>query len=382
MAETIETLRVDDFEPFIAFLDRAFGVPADESFQQRLPGLYQPIESLVSCNHIIRRDGRIVAGAGIFPMRWQVGDRLLHVAGIGGVAVDPDHRGQGLMSRVMAHVAAVVRERGYDLSFLAGRRQRYQYFGWEKAGTELQFTLNDANIRHAGAPWLDHLEVVSLDGATPAAAARALHDAQFVCCARPADRFADQLRNRRMRPVLGRDEAGEVVSYATLRPDVGLVHEIIGAESEAALRMLAELARAHGTLEILLPATSSPELLRALAGLAERWHVGVSGNWRIHDWPNVVEALLRVRRATTALPTGTVTVGIEQGPRFALTVTEEDVRCEAVDQTPQLSADAMTLMRLLFGPLPPSHVLPLPPAARVLESWCPLPLALPRPDHV
>ncbi len=41
-----------------------------------------------------------------------------------------------------------------------------------------------------------------------------------------------------------------------------------------------------------------------------------------------------------------------------------------------------TALRLLCGPLPPSRVMPLPPRAAPLESWCPLPLIWARQDSV
>ena len=38
---------------------------------------------------------------------------------------------------------------GYDLLALGGRRQRYAYFGFEKGGQRLTFSLNSDNVRHA-----------------------------------------------------------------------------------------------------------------------------------------------------------------------------------------------------------------------------------------
>ena len=41
----------------------------------------------------------------------------------------------------------MVRE-GIDLSVLGGRRQRYNYFSFEKTGSLYEFTINDDNLRH------------------------------------------------------------------------------------------------------------------------------------------------------------------------------------------------------------------------------------------
>ena len=40
------------------------------------------------------------------------------------------------------------------------------------------------------------------------------------------------------------------------------------------------------------------------------------------------------------------------------------------------------MLRLLFGPLPPSHVLNLPANAALLDAWCPLPMFWPALDYL
>ena len=56
--------------------------------------------------HVIRADGRIVAHLAVMHRAIRMGDRLVTIDGIGDVASDPDHRGQGhagtLLKRAMA----------------------------------------------------------------------------------------------------------------------------------------------------------------------------------------------------------------------------------------------------------------------------------------
>ena len=75
--------------------------------------------------------------------------------------------------------------------------------------------------------------------------------------------------------------------------------------------------------------------------------------------------------------------GVE-GLRANLRLTVDGGRglCETTDASPDLSADAATMIRVLFGPAEPSLVLPITGPAQLLHAWCPLPLALPGPDRV
>ena len=104
MADQIVQLGAADFPQLITLLDRAFGNSPDRSFAIIHSAIYQPSEELMRCNYAIRRGGELAAAVGLFSINWQLGKVQLRVAGIGGVAVDPQFRRQGLMVMLMAHV--------------------------------------------------------------------------------------------------------------------------------------------------------------------------------------------------------------------------------------------------------------------------------------
>src|SRR5665647_2141986 len=126
--DEITRLGTADFEEGIDFLNRVFSKPdSPMDFLRSLPKIYRAEEHLMSCNLAIRRDGRIRAVVGVFPMEVSIGGRILKAAGIGGVSTHPEERGHGLMRRLMEAALADMAAKGVALSVLGGQRQRYHY---------------------------------------------------------------------------------------------------------------------------------------------------------------------------------------------------------------------------------------------------------------
>ena len=97
----------------------------------------------------------------------------------------------------------------------------------------------------------------------------------------------------------------------------------------------------------------------------------------------MVTALASARHDENALMHGSVVIGIDDPEiRWRLTVDQNGPHCQMSNDQPDLCVDAPTLMQLLFGPWPPSRTMPLPPSAAILDAWCPLPLGIPKQDHV
>ena len=130
------------------------------------------------------------------------------------------------------------------------------------------------------------------------------------------------------------------------------------------------------------PAPWRTGITRELGGWCENASVRSSGNWRVLDWAAVVHALLLVRRGIGPLLEGAVALGIEGYGSIEMSVRSDRVSCARTEAPAVLHADPLQAMRILFGPLPPSQVVQLPAGARVLEQWCPLPLAWSDQDGV
>ncbi|MCF3120284.1 GNAT family N-acetyltransferase [Streptomyces arenae] len=88
----------------------------------------------------IRHDGRLVAHAGLLRLPVSVGGTATEVVGVGGVAVAPDVRGQGLARRVVAAALDHARTLGPDHALLFCRPPLvalYERLGWHPLDTDV-----------------------------------------------------------------------------------------------------------------------------------------------------------------------------------------------------------------------------------------------------
>ncbi len=384
MSTSIIQLSAGDFDEAMAFLNLVFGEHAPHDFANLLPSIYQPTDGHMRCNYAVRDGGRLSAIVGVFPIDWRVGGTALKMAGIGGVAVHPDSRGKGYMKLLMSHAVDEMRRGGCDLSYLGGRRQRYAYFGYEVAGCKYKLAFNRDNIRHAlgGDGDVATFEPLPGDAAT-AEEIKSLHDRQAIYCDRSAEAFGRYLRSWHYQPWVARDEAGRIVGYVAVDKDGAQINELVAIDDNASARIIAAwITRTGVNTGLNMQGPVSP-VLSKLIGFAETTALHPSGNWRVFNWRAVLDALMRVKHGAEPMPHGSLSLGIDGcGEVLRLIVDGQGARCEAGDGKPDLTVDHLAAHPLLFGPMPPSMVMPLPSAARMLSAWCPLPLGISPQDKV
>jgi predicted N-acetyltransferase YhbS len=375
-----------DAPELVPFLDRAFAFAGGKSFQTFLPALYDPRDLLGQYTLALRRESRIVAAVGVFPILWHVGAAVLRVAGIGHVSCDPGHRGQGHMSRLLGAALRDLRQGPYDLAWLSGQRQRYGHYGWEVAGCTPHLDVNQDNIRHhfAALP-AAHLRIEPL-GADPdrERAVRALHDSQPAHCQRPGPAFAPVLRHGHHQPIIALDATGQVAAYAVLADEGARIVELVGRDAPAAVGLVRQHLGMppHRNVRICL-SPFDPPLIRAVSACAGGMGVEGGGNWQVFHWARTLDALLQARQAIEPLPDGVVTLALTGSHRaIRLRVQGAAASAEECGGPADLTLDAALAIRVLFGPLLPWQLTTLPPQAAVLNAWCPLPLYLPEQDHV
>ena len=141
---------MEEFDELMVFLARAYGYKEPDWFQQHYGHIYQKNPASIKNSLIIKDSGRIVSHAGLFPLEVMVGKGSLKVGGIGGVATDPDCRGQGLMARLLKFAIEKMEKEAYAFSVLWGDRQRYGNFGWEGGGRRLLVSVNERSLTAGG----------------------------------------------------------------------------------------------------------------------------------------------------------------------------------------------------------------------------------------
>lgn len=141
MAPEIRHVRADEFQPFMRYLEQAFG-HSKAFFQRAYPHLYRPTERALAWAYVIEEDGEIVSHVGLYPIETVTAGVRMSVGGIGAVSTAPRARGKGYMTQLLNHIIEEMRRIGYPVSWLGGDRQRYNTFGWEMTSPvyDLRFT--------------------------------------------------------------------------------------------------------------------------------------------------------------------------------------------------------------------------------------------------
>jgi len=118
-----------------AILQQCFNFPTSN---------WQPYSNLLGLENyrIIRCNGKVIAGLGIYHMGQWFGGQSIPMAGIAAVGVAPEHRGTGVAAELMRRIVQELWAKGIPLSTLYASTSRlYRKVGYEQAGNACRFSL-------------------------------------------------------------------------------------------------------------------------------------------------------------------------------------------------------------------------------------------------
>lgn len=152
--EELRVAEVGEFGELMDFIDLVFrpGQKGKRIVQRQYPHLYQKEKSHMDRHLVLRDQSGIIGQLAIHPVELRLeGGIVLRAGGIGTVATHPERRGEGIMGRLLQAAVDLMHERAYDLSILGGDRQRYNWFGWENAGTHVAFHVTKRTLGRVSA---------------------------------------------------------------------------------------------------------------------------------------------------------------------------------------------------------------------------------------
>lgn len=349
------------YDDYLDFINYVFGFNGNsEDFRKLLPKLYGREDKPVESSYITLEDGKLRAAVGAFDHTLSVCGRELRCRGIGNVAVHPYHRSRGFMRKLMTMAVNDMISDGIVLSELGGRRQRYNYFAFEKTGTAYRFTVNSDNIRHCfGA---DAVRSCSLSLRRVTAEDGELLTAMSALCAsqiydphRVNERFFDIVTSWHCVPYAFM-KGGAFVGYAIAGSKA--VHEIVlteGAELPDAVVAL------YGTLGAAFTLTLPPfrpDYIRSLYRICESYEVVTDKSFCVLNYRAVLDAFASLKLTYTSVPDGALTLlihGRAGDERLRLTVTRGEVTVESYDGEVELELEHIDAMNLLFSPFCPGR---------------------------
>ena len=344
-------------------------VPHD--FKQLLPKAYGDHVTEGARHFMARQNGHIRALVACLPLDVHVLDHTLRAGMVGTVSVHLYARGEGHMKHLMRQMIDDSRARGYDLLILGGQRQRYNYFGFDRVGTSLTYTVTSTNLRHC----LRDLDVSGI--AFSDLTEERPDEVDFACKLvqsfkvhgeRPRADFLTIMHSWNSRCRLIRMN-GEMIGYV-----MGNIGEIGLADESLLPAILKALFAADNlTKAEITAAPFEKERIRVLADLCEDRAVHSVEMINVLNWQPVLEALLTLKASYTRLADGCVTLKIDD-ETLTLEVENGRTSVRRDDRAPDLTLTHLEATRLLFGMESTvcDHPLPL--------GWLPLPFHLSSPD--
>lgn len=362
-------------DDYIDFINYVFGFNGDgQDFYKLLPKLYRRQYDPAASNYVVTEDGRLKAAVGAYDSEVSVCGTTLRRRGIGNVAVHPFARSRGYMKDCMKMAIDDMISDGVDFSDLGGRRQRYGFFGYEKAGAHCKYHINGHNIRYIfgdSEPKPLEWRAVKPDDNDALDAIAALSDAQPYHAVRDREKLHDILISWQ-KPVRALYENGAFRGYEI---GDGEITEIVLTDPDLLVDSLRCFLKQTGRWDVTV--TIAPFQI----AYGDRLHdlcedVGLSHGemFCIFNFRRVTEAFLRLKAQSCRLVDGSLTLlihGVAGDESFTLNVADGVVTATDAAGAPDVELDHLRAISALFGVESPDRNEKFPPA---LASWFPLPI--------
>lgn len=372
------------YDEFMELINLSFGfTPPERDFRGLLPKCYREQYRPQDSNYVvIDEDGFLSAAVGAYDHEILVCGRPIPCRGIGNVAVHPERRKKGFMKAAMDQSLADMIADGIALSTLGGGRQRYQYFGYDKAGPIYAFHISARNFHHLFGDRPSALTVREItDPSDPVIEQiRALNATSPFCPIRDAATYLDVAITWKA-ILLTLWDGERFVGYCIRNHDH--VSEIQVVRDEDFMEAIHGLYSHFGAEYHIHVPLHQAAYAAALAPVAENISLGCAMHFNVLDYRLVTEAFLALKQTYCPLPDGCLSLlihGYARDERIRLTVADGEPTVETIPETAPVDCELSHLeaMELLFSPVCPCR----DTAGELVRSWFPLPIFMYRADEV
>lgn len=390
MLPKVEKLTAADYDELLDCLNDCFGKDEANSFDKILPSMWRRTDEYMS-KHLVVRDGaRIAAVVGVYPLPVRFGKHDLLFATVGNVGTREPYRKSGYMKALMTEAMEEVKRLHVDVARLGGARQRYNRYGFEKAGQLTSFSLSKKNISAYYDGTLGHRETytprlifktITPDDTEALTFARNLQESSYMYSRRgDLQRFYEVMTAWRMVPTLAMEPDGTPVGFISANPEGTSIAEHAALTPALNYQMLLDwLSHIEAYAINFTTFPWQTELTANCAKLAESWSVSLPTHFKVINWLPVLQAALDARTAIAPAPRGHLVVRISGYG----TLSFMDGSVTMTDAMPDLTLDRLAATRFFFGILPAPAIAALPPeAAGYAAALFPLPISWNNQDRV
>lgn len=364
----------EEMPEILDFINMVFSMahyPHD--FRNLLPKLYGEGKEEKSTHYIAVEDGSIKAAVCMLPVTLCHGDSRIVCGTIGSVSVHPYSRKSGHMRQLMKLAVSDMEKDGICMSSLSGRRQRYQYYGYELGGYYYRYRFIPDNFRHCAAKY--DLRNLCLEEVTDCQSPylpemHRLSMERTVFSLRSSDDFftVSQSWSSKLYAVL---EAGSLQGYVSLNNN--LVQEMCLKDSSLTFSCLQSCLEQTGEQELLLLAyPHDQKLMGEVSPFYESCSMHTDDNYQIFRFRETLQFFLDVKSECCRLESGSLDFSVQGHGAFRIAVRDGKACVSALEGTPEIVLTPLELISCMFSPEPGMRGRLLPEA----RNWFPLPLAL------
>lgn len=398
MKYKIERLNAENYDELLNMLNTVFHKSEGNTFDIFLPVMWKRDDAHMEKHLAIRENGKLSAVVGIYPLPAIINGEPITFATIGNVATMPEFEGRGMMRTLMNEALKEAKRLGIDVARLSGARQRYNRYGFERAGIDYQFKLTQKNL-------MDYYHGRLVDGKTRYdggflskgnSLERKFCFKQILLEEKPlldhvmkfeknallyaergdAEQFFQTLSAYQCKIWGAFNSTKELVGYICTTEDGATIYEHRADYAQNEYKILLDWMLESQVHELTIhTAPWEYELNMLLERICEKWATTSTNMFCPFNWSKLLNALLKIKATYTLIPVGSLIIQIEG---YGTVEMSADC-CVDTDKLPQITLSHLDAVRFLLGILPPTtnYILPENLDAQTklyIQSVLPLPL--------
>lgn len=301
----------EENEDIIDFINYVFSQnERPHDFKKLLPKLYGDSRNNAGFHYLVKEDNKIKALICAMPIEYSIYGNDIKACCIGMVSVHPYDRSKGYMKQLMKEALTDTKNQGYHYIFLGGQRQRYEYFGFEPSGMQMEFKISSDNARHSLAETdSTPVKIVPLTTEELLDKAYFFYKSQPIHALRSREDFYDILGTKECIPY-GIIVNYEFSGYLAMGPN-GWIPELLLADKRfypAVMKALFAFTEKEQFNIIAAPYDLNK--INYFQNIAEAYKITTSKNFRIFNWKQVLLTFLDLKSHIEYLASGALRIGI------------------------------------------------------------------------